>query len=193
MLSRTAEYALRAVLWVAAHADRPRTAQQIAEGTGVPAGYLSKVLQQLARTGLLRAQPGPHGGFALARPAEELTVLAVTDAVDPIRRIQECPAQDEEHSPGLCPLHSRLDAAIALVRDEFAACTIATLLHESAAREAGGAPGAACNLSRNTDHGQPGVARDPSPRRDTSGARAADESSHSSAPAPGASPERSPS
>lgn len=185
MLSRTAEYALRAVLWVAAHADRPRTAQQIAEGTGVPAGYLSKVLQQLARTGLLRAQPGPHGGFALARPVEELTVLAVTDAVDPIRRIQECPAQDEEHAPGLCPLHSRLDAAIALVRDEFAACTIATLLRESAAREA------ACNLTRTTDHGQPGVARDPSPRRDTSGASAADESSHSSAPGPGAHSERS--
>lgn len=131
MLSRTAEYAVRATLWLAAHPDGPRTVQQIARGTAVPAGYLAKVLQALGRAGIVRAQPGPGGGFLLSRPAAELAMLEVVDAVDPIERIRSCPLSLHEHTDRLCPLHSRLDAAMAMIEDAFRSCTVADLLHES--------------------------------------------------------------
>lgn len=135
MLSRTAEYAVRAALWLAAHPDGPRTVQQIARGTAVPAGYLAKVLQALGRAGIVRAQPGPGGGFLLSRPPGELAMLEVVDAVDPIERIRSCPLSLREHEHCLCPLHSRLDAALGLIEDAFRSCTVADLLRESGGKQ----------------------------------------------------------
>lgn len=131
MISRTAEYAIRAALWLAANPGHPRTVQQIARATAVPPGYLAKVLQLLGKAGLVRAQPGPGGGCLLAKRAEQVALLEVIDAVDPIPRVRECPLGLAEHRLNLCPLHSRLDAALALVQNAFAGCTLAELLAES--------------------------------------------------------------
>ncbi|MGH7140821.1 MAG: RrF2 family transcriptional regulator, partial [Pirellulales bacterium] len=91
MISQTAEYALRAIVYLADQSETPQTTQQIAEVTRVPAGYLAKVMQGLSRAGLVRAQRGLHGGFTLAVSAKKLTVLDVVRAVDPLRRIEHCP------------------------------------------------------------------------------------------------------
>jgi Rrf2 family protein len=128
VISQTTEYALRAVVWLAAHEDRPLTAQQIAEATRVPAGYLAKVLQGLSRAGLLRSQRGLGGGFTLARPSTDLSVWEVIQAVDPIRRIINCPLGFEVHKDNLCALHRELDDAIARVEKQFSRCTIASLI-----------------------------------------------------------------
>ena len=88
MLSNTAEYALRAIVYLATHQDRPCTAQAIAKATKVPSGYLSKVLQDLVKAGLTHSQRGPNGGFTLSRSPRRMSVLEVVNAVDPIRRIQ---------------------------------------------------------------------------------------------------------
>ena len=130
MISQTTEYALRAVVWLASHPDRPLTAQQIAESTRVPAGYLAKVLQGLSRAGLLRSQRGLGGGFTLARPASDLSIWQVVQAVDPIRRITECPLGFELHGESLCALHQQLDNAIARVEKDFARCSIASLIQD---------------------------------------------------------------
>src|SRR5205085_10646343 len=129
MFSQTAEYALRAVVYLASHPDEPRTTHQIAEATKVPAGYLSKVMQGLSRAELVHSQRGLHGGFTLTRPADALTVLDVVQAVDPVRRIRSCPLGLKGHV-NLCPLHRRLDQAIALVEDALKQSTIAELLAE---------------------------------------------------------------
>ncbi|HEX7376156.1 MAG TPA: Rrf2 family transcriptional regulator [Pirellulales bacterium] len=129
MISQTAEYALRAIIHLADRNDAPQTTQQIAEVTCVPAGYLAKVMQGLSRAGLVRAQRGLHGGFTLAVSAETLTVLDVVQAVDPIDRITHCPLGIEGHQT-LCPLHSRLDNAAAMVEKALGASTIAELLLE---------------------------------------------------------------
>jgi Rrf2 family protein len=134
MISRTAEYAVRAALWLAAFPGRSHTARQIAAGTCVPSGYLSKILQALARAGVVRAQPGPGGGFVLARRPEEIAILRVINAVDPIPRIHACPLHLIEHADGLCPLHARLDAALAMVEAAFRDCTLGQLIAESSAR-----------------------------------------------------------
>ncbi len=129
MISQTAEYALRAVVFLAAHGGAAQTAQQISAGTRVTAGYLSKVMQNLSRAGLVHSQRGLHGGFTLASAPEELTVLDIVQAVDPIRRIRTCPLGIKDHI-SLCPLHRRLDDAIQLVETALKQSTIAELLVE---------------------------------------------------------------
>lgn len=127
MISRTAEYALRAVVCLAAK-DQPLTTQQIAEMTRVPAGYLSKVLQALGRAELVTSQRGLHGGFTIGRDPTEITVLNVINSVDPIQRIRTCPLGIKSHGGQLCPLHRRLDSAMELVEQAFADTTVAEVL-----------------------------------------------------------------
>ncbi len=129
MISQTAEYALRAVVYLAGQGGEARTTQQIAEVTRVPAGYLAKVMQGLSRAGLARSQRGLHGGFTLATAPGKLTVLDVVNAVDPIRRIRSCPLGIKGHL-NLCPLHRRLDRAIGMVEEALRSSTIAELLTE---------------------------------------------------------------
>jgi Rrf2 family protein len=129
MISQTAEYALRAVVFLAARGGAAQTAQQISDGTKVPAGYLSKVMQNLSRSGLVHSQRGLHGGFTLASAPETLTVLDVVQAVDPIHRIRTCPLGIKDHI-SLCPLHRRLDEAMSMVETALRQSTIAELLTE---------------------------------------------------------------
>ncbi len=128
MISQTAEYALRAVVWLAANPEKPLTAQQIAEATRVPAGYLAKVLQGLSRAGLLHSQRGLGGGFTLARSPSSLTMWEVVQSVDPLKRIHECPLGFEAHRDTLCPLHRQLDEAIANIERSFSSCRISKLI-----------------------------------------------------------------
>ncbi len=130
MISRTAEYALRAVVCLADKRDEPLTTQQIAELTRVPAGYLSKVLQALGRADLVVSQRGLHGGFVLGRNPEQISVLDVINAVDPIQRIHTCPLKLKSHGHELCPLHRRLDDAMEMVEQAFTSTTIAEVLAE---------------------------------------------------------------
>jgi Rrf2 family nitric oxide-sensitive transcriptional repressor len=129
MFSQTAEYALRAVVFLASRPEQPQTTQQIAEVTKVPAGYLSKVLQGLSKANVVHAQRGVRGGFTLARPADQLTVFDVLQAVDPLQRIQSCPLGLKGHV-NLCPLHRRLDRALGLVEQALKDSTLAELLLE---------------------------------------------------------------
>jgi Rrf2 family protein len=131
VISKTAEYAVRACLWLGGHSGQAWTVQHVADELHVPAGYLAKVLKQLARAAIVRAQPGPGGGFLLAHSPDRICVLDVIQAVDPLPRIRECPAGLTEHEHGLCPLHSRLDAARASIERLLRGCTLAELLSES--------------------------------------------------------------
>ena len=124
MLSQTAEYALRAMVHLAVQDGTPRTTLDIAEGTKVPAGYLSKVMQALARAELVVSQRGLGGGFTLSRPPDQISALEVINAVDPIRRINRCPLGLDEHREQLCPLHRRIDNTIAAVEHAFRASTL---------------------------------------------------------------------
>ncbi|HVS37170.1 MAG TPA: Rrf2 family transcriptional regulator [Gemmataceae bacterium] len=130
MFSQKVEYALRAVVHLAHEAPAPRTTEQIAAATRVPPAYLAKVLQSLTHAGVLRSQRGLGGGIALVKEPARLTLLEVVNAVDPIRRIQECPLGLAAHGVRLCPLHKRLDAAFASVEDAFRRTTLAEILAE---------------------------------------------------------------
>jgi Rrf2 family protein len=131
MFSQTAEYALRVVVYLASLEGKPATIPQIAAATRVPQGYLAKVMQSLGRAGLIRSQRGLHGGSVLARPAKEMTVYDAMQAVDPIQRITSCPLGIESHGINLCPLHRRLDQAIAMVQKAFQNSSIAEMVSSS--------------------------------------------------------------
>jgi Rrf2 family protein len=130
MFSQTVEYALRAVVFLARRTDEPSTIEDVAEATHTPATYLAKILQGLVRAGVLRSKRGVHGGVMLARPPEELTILEVVNAVEPIRRITTCPLGLASHGVNLCPLHKRLDAALEMVESAFGGTTLAEVLNE---------------------------------------------------------------
>ena len=130
MISLTAEYALRIVVFLASLNDQPATTAQISATTRVPQGYLSKILRQLSKGNLVLSQRGLHGGSRLARPARRMTVWDVVDVVDPIQRIRTCPLGLASHSVSLCPLHHRLDTAIASVESAFRETTIADVVAE---------------------------------------------------------------
>jgi Rrf2 family protein len=109
LISKTGEYALRAVLHLAREGGKvPLRANEIAERLDVPANYLSKTLHLLARAGVLHSARGPRGGFRLARPPAEVTLADVLEPLDPELLKKSCllglPQCSDESS---CPLHER--------------------------------------------------------------------------------------
>jgi Rrf2 family protein len=129
MIPMTAEYALRAVVVLGRTPGKACSADEIAQATRAPRRYVNKVLQALVRSGLVRSQPGPGGGYALLRPADAVSILDVVTAVEPIPRIRNCPLGLENHAT-LCPLHRQIDDACATIEAAFAAVTIAQLLRQ---------------------------------------------------------------
>lgn len=127
MFSQTVEYALRAMMHLASTGGAAETGDKIASATRVPPGYLSKVMRDLVLAGLVRSFRGPNGGFTLARPVDDISILDVVTAVDPIRRIDRCPIDDPHHTD-LCALHRRLDDALAIVEQTFRATSLADVL-----------------------------------------------------------------
>jgi Rrf2 family iron-sulfur cluster assembly transcriptional regulator len=106
-LSKTADHALRAVLYLAQHEDEgPMPAERIAEALGAPGNYLSKTLHQLARAGVVRGYRGPRGGFRLSVPAAELPLARVIEAFDDHSKREVCLMGDrpcDERDP--CGVH----------------------------------------------------------------------------------------
>lgn len=126
MLSKTAEYALRAMVCLAGRAGSPASADVLARQTKVPRAYLHRVLQDLAAAGLVRSRPGPGGGYGLERSTGEVTILDVINAVSPIERIRNCPLGLRSHTE-LCPLHEQLDRAYQATEQAFRAVTLQQL------------------------------------------------------------------
>lgn len=126
IISQTAEYGLRAVVLLA-RAEGALTTPQLAEASKIPAHYLAKVLQDLRRAELVSSQRGAGGGFVLGRPPSEITVLEVVNALDPIERITTCPLKLKAHGTNLCPLHRKLDDAMATVQRAFGKTTLEEL------------------------------------------------------------------
>jgi Rrf2 family protein len=130
MFSQTVEYALRAAVFLASLGTEAATTEEVARRTQVPVAYLAKILQGLTKAGIVRSQRGVGGGVALAKSPDELTILEVVNAVEPIRRIRTCPLGLSSHGTRLCPLHRRVDAALAAVEEAFRNSTLAEVLAE---------------------------------------------------------------
>ncbi len=130
MISKTAEYALRAVACMASSDNRPVAADVLAEQTQVPRRYLTRVLQDLCAAGMVQSRPGPGGGYELSSLPDDITILDIINTVDPIARIKHCPLGLKTHTQ-LCPLHAELDRAYEATEKAFAQVTIRELLNST--------------------------------------------------------------
>jgi Rrf2 family protein len=83
IINRTIGHALVAVGFIATNSeDGPVLAILISKEYDIAVEFLHKILQDLVRAGVLRSKRGPRGGFSLARPIEEITMLQIIEAVD---------------------------------------------------------------------------------------------------------------
>jgi Rrf2 family nitric oxide-sensitive transcriptional repressor len=130
MLPKTAEYALRAVVWLAREPQQAMPADQLAKHTKVPRRYLHTVLQELVRAQLVRSQSGPGGGYRLLKSAREISILDVVNSVAPLERIRRCPLGLRSHTR-LCPLHKELDDVYAATEKALGRVTIAQLVNST--------------------------------------------------------------
>lgn len=133
MLSDTAEYALRAVLFIAQHATPEHLVRtdQVAESLGVPRNYLSKILHQLAKRGVLVSSRGVQGGFRLAQPVDEVRLAEIIEQFDPIAPTRTCILGRKECSDSHpCPAHNRWKGISQEVRTFFHKTTVGDLLRE---------------------------------------------------------------
>jgi Rrf2 family transcriptional regulator, nitric oxide-sensitive transcriptional repressor len=130
MLSRTAEYAVRAVACLAGNLECPMSADALAERTQVPRRYLHKVLQDLVQAELVQSRSGPGGGYSLLPLPDDISILDVVNAVAPLERIRHCPLGLPTHTR-LCPVHQELDRAYAATEAAFARVTLGELLRSN--------------------------------------------------------------
>lgn len=136
MISQTVEYAMRAMSFLASLDGQAANCESIARGTRVPQGYLSKVMRDLVCADLVKSYRGPNGGFMLARPPSEITLLDIVNAVDPIRRIDRCPIDNPDHGD-LCALHRCLDDALAHMERTFRQTTLGGVLSQDRCSDSG--------------------------------------------------------
>jgi Rrf2 family protein len=105
-LTRRADYAVRAALALAEAGSERLSVRQVATERGIPPAFLPRIMADLARGGLVEATPGRTGGYRLARPAAEISLLDIIDAVDPNVRRRTCVLRGGPcQLNGVCSVH----------------------------------------------------------------------------------------
>ena len=116
-LSRMADYGVLLMTELARDHDTLRTASGLAANTSLPTPTVSKVLKLLSHGGLLESQRGAQGGYALAHPAEQITVADIISVVEGPIALTDCVADDGAlcEIEALCPTRtnwSRINEAM---------------------------------------------------------------------------------
>jgi Rrf2 family protein len=127
--SRSAEYAIRAFVHLAQVPEgKFAMVKNIAEQEEIPAHFLAKILQQLARKGLLRSSKGPTGGFALRVPPSDVRLLDIVEALDGLTAYQQCASGLAECSDEMpCSMHDSWMSLRSRIMDYLGRNTIADL------------------------------------------------------------------
>lgn len=129
-ITRQADYALRAILYLARLEPKQRAATSlIAQEQEIPPSFLAKIISQLSIAGLINTSRGARGGVSLARKPEEISLLDVVEAIDGPITLNECVGDPSVCSFGdHCPIHEVwCEAKTELVR-KLQASTFDTLL-----------------------------------------------------------------
>jgi Rrf2 family protein len=129
MLSRSAEYAVRALSLLALReGDSALHSAEIADELDLPPQFLSKILRRLKSTGLVTSQRGRAGGFRLNRSADEIPLLAVVQPFqDGLSGVECLLGQADCTDSDTCPLHDRLTGIRQSFHDLLAGTTLADI------------------------------------------------------------------
>jgi Rrf2 family protein len=119
--------ALHSLVFMAQQPDRSISVREIIEKLPVSSTHLAKVLQRLARQGLLESLRGPHGGFRLARPADQMTLLEIYEAVDGPLRPGGCVFDHPACPAGDCLFGGVLASATRQVRERLGGTRLSDL------------------------------------------------------------------
>jgi FeS assembly SUF system regulator len=101
-MSRLTDYGTNVLAHLAGTGERPHSANEVAEQTGLPAATVSKVLKLLTRAGLVTSHRGAQGGYVLSRPAARITAAEVLDALEGPLALTECSTE-----AGACELEAQ--------------------------------------------------------------------------------------
>ena len=137
MLSRTQEYALRAAVFLGrSHESGSRRTSELAKRTSIPRNYLSKILHQMAREGLVVSERGRSGGVRLARSPDLVTLDEVIAPFRPATEPRSCvlgrPECSDEYP---CGAHERWKGVAGRVNEFFQTTTIADVMAERPNRD----------------------------------------------------------
>lgn len=122
MFSKSCEYALRAVLYIASNSskDERMGLKPIAEKLEIPSHFLGKILQKLARNKIIHSVKGPHGGFYTTEEDLEQKLIVVIDAIDGPDVFYSCAVGLKECSDEKpCPLHNEIAPFRNALRDSL--------------------------------------------------------------------------
>lgn len=131
VLSRTAGYALHATVAIAERGAGGGTvrAAELADSLEIPANYLAKILQALAKSGILVSERGRSGGFRLARPPESIHLMEVVAAFDSLGQERQCLlGRGTCSEAGGCPAHEEWRKVSAPAFRFFETRTVADLV-----------------------------------------------------------------
>ena len=128
-LSRMTDYGVVVMAQLNQHAGNTSTAPELAQATGLPAPTVSKLLKQLAKSGLLDSRRGVNGGYALTRDLESVTAMEIIEALDGPVALTACVegAEDACNVESLCPMRGGWDKVNAAVRRALCELTLADL------------------------------------------------------------------
>ena len=128
MLSQTSRYALNILSYLENRPGQWCRGHKIAEATGVPPNYLSKMLNQLRKRGFVWSRKGWGGGFQLREEARAIPIFSVLEVFDGIQKDAVCifglRACDETHP---CPLHDHWKPVRKAYEEMLHSVTIADL------------------------------------------------------------------
>ena len=138
-ITRRADYGVRTMLDMASlEAGAVGLTHEVAARQGIPLPFLAKIVPALTRAGLLRSQRGAGGGITLARPADQITLLEVVEAIDGPLALNMCVLWPEDCGrSGTCPVHEIWCDARSLLADRLSRTTIAELAGRGRERVSG--------------------------------------------------------
>ena len=132
-LSRKGDYSVRAVLYLARHHEDRRKSREIAQEMDIPARYLTQILASLVQHDLLTAMAGPSGGYCLARPPEEISLLEIVEAAEGPIGLDRCVLQGGPCSwENSCPVHIPWARAQEAMAEQLASTSFADLVAAAA-------------------------------------------------------------
>jgi Rrf2 family protein len=129
-ISAKADYAMRAVLELAAADSPPVKRDEIVQAQKIPVKFLESILGELRQAGIVSSQRGADGGYWLARPPEEITVADVMRVVEgPLASIRESRPEDLDYSGSAASLREVWIALRANMREVLEGVTLAEIAH----------------------------------------------------------------
>lgn len=129
IFSSSTEYAIRGLSeLVCRGVDGPLMLDELVAGTDLPRDFLAKVFQKLVHGGILRSAKGRGGGFMLARPAHEITMMSIVEAIDGAQTFDECVVGLEKCNDQMpCPQHDLYKPIRQRLKDYLTTTTLADL------------------------------------------------------------------